>query len=94
MSKALRLELRYDCRAEGCRLLHLVPGVHRFFASCCGSPIYKRQQATPALLGLRLGTLDTDPFRKAELHFMVGSKVELHDSLRQSPGGVPFGERD
>jgi hypothetical protein len=73
------------------------PGVHRFFASCCGSPIYKRQQATPAFFGFRLGTLDTDPSRKAELHFMVGSKapwVELHEPLRQEPGGVPFGERD
>jgi hypothetical protein len=73
------------------------PGVERFFASCCGSPIYKRQQATPEVLGLRLGTLDTDPRRKADVHFMVGSKapwVEIHDSLPQQGGGVPFGERD
>lgn len=72
-------------------------GVHRFFASCCGSPIYKRQQATPDLLGFRLGTLDSDPSRKAEVHFMVGSKapwVEIRDSLRQEAAGVPFGERD
>jgi hypothetical protein len=72
-------------------------GVHRFFAGCCGSPIYKRQDATPELLGFRLGTLDTDPSRKAELHFMVDSKapwVEIHDALRQEPGGVPFGHRD
>lgn len=73
------------------------PGVQRFFASCCGSPIYKRQQAMPDLLGFRLGTLDTDPARKAEIHFMVGSQapwVEIHDSLPQTAGGVPFGERD
>jgi hypothetical protein len=73
------------------------PGVQRFFASCCGSPIYKRQQASPALIGFRLGTLDTDPSRRADMHFMVGSKapwVELHDSLPQESGGVPFGERD
>ena len=73
------------------------PGVRRFFASCCGSPIYKLQQAAPEFLGLRLGTLDTDPSRKAEIHFMVGSKapwVEVHDSLPQEAGGVPFGERD
>ena len=72
-------------------------GVQRFFASCCGSPIYKLQQAAPELLGLRLGTLDTDPSRKAAVHFMVGSKapwVELRDSLPQEAGGVPFGERD
>jgi hypothetical protein len=73
------------------------PGVQRFFASCCGSPLFKRQQATPGFLGLRLGTLDTDPRRRAELHFMLGSKapwVEIADALRQEPGGAPFGERD
>ena len=73
------------------------PGVHRFFAGCCGSPIYKRQDAMPDVLGFRLGTLDTDPASKAELHFMVGSKapwVEIDDGLRQEPGGVSFGMRD
>jgi len=73
------------------------PGVQRFFASCCGSPIYKRQRSAPGLLGFRLGTLDSDPSRKAEVHFMVGSKapwVELHDALSKEAGGVPFGERD
>jgi hypothetical protein len=73
------------------------PGVRRFFASCCGAPIYKRQQGMPDLLGFRLGTLDSDPSRKAEMHFMVGSRapwVEIHDSLPQQAGGVPFGERD
>src|SRR6476646_3148601 len=34
------------------------PNVHRFFASCCGSPIYKRDDAAPDSLGFRLGTLD------------------------------------
>ena len=73
------------------------PGVHRFFASCCGSPIYKRDDAAPQFLGFRLGTLDTDPQRSVEVHFMVGSKVpwvEIQDSLPQKTGGVPFGERD
>jgi hypothetical protein len=73
------------------------PGVQRYFASCCGSPIYKRQQATPEILGFRLGTLDGDPGRKAGLHFMAGSRapwVEIRDALPQDPGGVPFGERD
>lgn len=88
------------CVVAGVRLLsswESSPGVRRFFASCCGSPIYKVQQAAPEFLGLRLGTLDTDPGRKAEIHFMVGSKapwVEVHDSLPQETGGVPFGERD
>lgn len=73
------------------------PGIRRFFAGCCGSPIFKRDDAIPQVLGLRLGTLDSDPSRRAELHFMVGSKapwVEIHDALPQRGGGVPFGERD
>jgi hypothetical protein len=73
------------------------PGVRRFFASCCGSPIYKRDDTAPAVLGFRLGTLDSDPLRSANVHFMVGSKapwVQISDTLPQEPVGVPFGERD
>ena len=73
------------------------PGVHRFFASCCGSPIYKRHDGAPDILGFRLGTLDSDPSKTAEVHFMVTSKapwVEIKDDLPQEPGGVPFGERN
>lgn len=73
------------------------PGVHRFFAGCCGSPIYKRRDELPALLGLRLGTLDTDPSRLVEEHIFTSSKVpwvEIDDGLPQKTGGAPFGERD
>jgi hypothetical protein len=73
------------------------PGVLRFFASCCGSPIYKLDLSDPTELGFRLGTLDTDPQRLADMHFMVGSKVpwvEICDTLPQETGGPPFGERD
>lgn len=73
------------------------PGVHRFFATCCGSPIYKRLDDLPNVLGFRLGTLDSDPGQKAALHYMVDSRVpwaEIHDDLRQQAGGPPFGERD
>ena len=73
------------------------PGVHRHFASCCGSPIYKQPDDAPGLFGFRLGTLDSDPRRMAAEHFSVGSKapwVELTDALPRDEGGVPFGERD
>ena len=73
------------------------PGVHRFFAKCCGSPIYKSEASNPSELRLRLGTLDTDPVVKVDRHYMTGSKapwVELEDNLRKEPGGPPFGERD
>lgn len=73
------------------------PGYHRVFARCCGSPLYKRNEAQPGMLGFRLGTLDTDPSRRGDMHFMVGSKapwVEIADDLPREGGGVPFGERD
>jgi hypothetical protein len=72
--------------------------VHRWFASCCGSPIYKRDDAHPEVLGFRLGTLDSDPGRKVDQHFMTDSIapwVEICDELPRKPGGgPPFGERD
>lgn len=73
------------------------PGIRRFFARCCGSPLYKRSDEIPQILGLRVGTLDTSPQRQAERHFLVGSKapwVKIQDSLPQVEGGAPFPERD
>jgi hypothetical protein len=73
------------------------PGIHRYFASCCGSPIYKKPDDVPGLIGFRLGTLDSDPGQTAELHFSVGSKapwVELNDALPRDESGVKFGRRD
>jgi hypothetical protein len=72
------------------------PGVRRFFAGCCGSPIYKRYDAAPEVLGFRLGTLDSDPSKTGDVHIMVDSKspwYEIRDGLPQEPGGVPFGQR-
>jgi hypothetical protein len=73
------------------------PGIHRIFAGCCGSPLYKRLDTAPQVLGFRLGTLDTDPGRAVEEHFSLGSKapwVEIHDGLPRKSGGAPFGTRD
>jgi hypothetical protein len=73
------------------------PGIRRYFAGCCGSPIFKKPDDEPGLIGFRLGTLDSDPMRTADVHYLVDSKapwVELNDSLPQESGGVAFGERD
>ena len=70
------------------------PGVHRFFASCCGSPIFKHYDKMPKLYGFRLGTLDSDPGLRVEKHIWVGSKVpwvELMDGLPHETQGCPFG---
>ena len=70
------------------------PGVRRYFATCCGSPIFKRDDANPSEYGFRLGTLDTDPGLKVAQHYMIESKapwVEICDSLDQVAGGdEPF----
>jgi hypothetical protein len=90
-------DLRFVTGAELMESWESSPGVHRFFARCCGSPIYKRDDAAPEELGFRLGTLDTDPGVKVEMHFMVGSKapwVEITDVLPQDTCGAPFGTRD
>jgi hypothetical protein len=74
------------------------PGVKRYFASCCGSPIYKSEDDVPEYLGFRLGTLDDDPAARADMHYMVVSKapwVTICDHLDQEQGDGPvFGERD
>jgi len=70
-------------------------GVHRRFASCCGSPLFKQIDAVPQVLALRLGSLDVDPGRRVEKHIFVSSLapwVVLNDGLPQEPGGAPFGE--
>lgn len=90
-------DLRFVTGAELMESWESSPGVHRFFARCCGSPIYKRDDAAPEELGFRLGTLDTDPGVKVEMHFMVGSKapwLEITDYLKKETCGVPFGTRD
>jgi hypothetical protein len=72
------------------------PGVFRWFASCCGSPLFKRRDDAPAWVALRMGSLDGDPGRKAEGHIFVSSQapwVEIGDGLPQKAGGAPFPER-
>ena len=66
------------------------PGIFRFFASCCGSPIYKEEKENPEVYGFRLGTLDSDPGQKVSQHYMVDSVapwVELNDGIERKIGG-------
>jgi hypothetical protein len=64
------------------------PGIRRYFASCCGSPIYKEGEGD--LLGFRLGTLDCDPGVHVETHYMIDAKapwVTLDVRLPSVEGG-------
>ncbi|POZ52458.1 GFA family protein [Methylovulum psychrotolerans] len=63
-------------------------GVHRYFCSVCGSPIYSQREQFPDVLRLRLGTLDTVISQGPQAHIYVGSKAQwydIHDDLPQHP---------
>ena len=91
-------ELVFTAGADSLSYWESSPGIRRYFASCCGSPIYKRDTAAPEFLGFRLGTLDSDPLVPVDMHYMVDSKapwVEICDNLDQKAGGgPPFGSKD
>ncbi|QSX35032.1 GFA family protein [Shewanella avicenniae] len=62
------------------------PGEHKGFCRTCGSSIYTKFDANPAVFGFPLGTLDSDPKISAERHVFVGSKApwfEITDNLPQ-----------
>ena len=83
--------LRFTAGEELLKGWESSPGIHRYFAGCCGSPIYKDGE-DEGVLGFRLGTLDSDPGCRVEQHYMVVSKapwVEIEDSLPQEPGDDP-----
>jgi len=86
-------EFRIVSGADQLRVWESSPGVHRHFAGCCGTPVYKSIDALPPVLALRLGTLDVDPERTVERHIYADSKVpwiSLDDGLPTDPTGTPF----
>ena len=91
-------DLVFESGAELLSAWESSPGIRRYFAQCCGSPIYKADAASPEVYGFRLGTLDTDPGQRVTQHYMVESVapwVALVDDLDRVPGGdAPFGQGD
>lgn len=62
------------------------PGqVNRFFCRTCGSQLYSQRGATPDLMRVRLGTLDTKIEDKVLMHIFVDSKAEWDDILDSAP---------
>lgn len=51
------------------------PGKYRAFCSNCGSPLYAYLAATPDVLRIRLGTLDTPFLKQPRAHTWVGDKA-------------------
>lgn len=61
------------------------PGKLRAFCSNCGSPILAYLTATPHLIRIRLGTLDTPFEKEAKAHTFVSEKAPWH----VIEGGLP-----
>lgn len=68
------------------------PGKYRVFCRHCGSPVYSRNTAIPAVLRLRLGLLDTPVAAKPVAHIYASSHAEwelIQDDLPQYEAGIP-----
>lgn len=55
------------------------PGKKRHFCQVCASPIFSSNDATPELLRLRLGILDSDIVERPLSHNFVSSKANWDD---------------
>ncbi len=92
-----KTQLSFKCGEELLSYWESSPGFQRYFASCCGSPIFKTE-AGSEFVGFRLGTIEDDPGMKVDQHYMVNSVapwVTLDDDLPKERGDDgPFGIYD
>src|SRR5574341_1183291 len=72
-------DFRWQSGAELVSSYESSPGKHRTFCKVCGSNLITRMDAKKDLYGLPLGTLDTDPGIKPQLHIFVASKAPWFD---------------
>jgi hypothetical protein len=61
------------------------PGKFRAFCARCGSPIYAYLSATPGVLRLRLGSLDTPFAKQPQAHTFVSDKASWEPILEPIP---------
>ncbi len=54
------------------------PGKKRAFCGNCGAPLYAYLDASPELMRIRLGSLDTPLFKTAKAHTFVSDKADWH----------------
>lgn len=60
-------------------------GVNRTFCGLCGSPIIAYRDSDPAVVRVRIGSLDTPLEEKVSAHIFVVSKAEWHDIHDDAP---------
>jgi hypothetical protein len=81
-------EHRFTSGAEAVVEYESSPGKVRAFCGRCGAPMYSRTAAEPAVLRIRLGTLDQDPGGRPRLHVWTSEKAgwfEINDDLPRIP---------
>lgn len=61
------------------------PGKKRHFCKVCASPIFSSNDASPELLRLRLGILDTDIVERPMSHNFVSSRANWDDLDAELP---------
>lgn len=61
------------------------PGKKRHFCKVCASPIFSSNNASPELLRLRLGILDSDILEQPISHNFVSSRANWDDLDAQLP---------
>jgi hypothetical protein len=87
-----RAAFRLTSGADTLREYESSPGKFRVFCSRCGSPIYAYVAATPEVLRLRLGSLDTPFTKQPTAHTWVSDKASwepISDALPQFPQWAP-----
>lgn len=68
------------------------PGKWRAFCRCCGTPLYSRRDAVPAVLRLRMGTIDSATAALPAAHIFcedVPAWAALDDALPRYPRHEP-----
>jgi hypothetical protein len=83
---------RLVCGDETLREYESSPGKRRVFCSRCGSPLYVYFTATPDVLRLRLGSLDTPFAGRPRAHAFVADKATwepIEGDLPQFPEWAP-----
>ena len=61
------------------------PGKKRVFCRCCGSPLFSRRDADPAVLRLRIGSLDTAVSGPVSGHIWASTKAPWDDIGGDAP---------
>jgi hypothetical protein len=83
---------RFTSGLDDIRTYETASGLERVFCSRCGSPLISRSRINPAVVRIRLGTLDSPLSRLPHAHAFVASRApwfEILDSLPQHPERLP-----